>query len=236
MSEDANPPFDPAAFTPEAISARLAEERRLRRLQHRPANTLHIRPNLDYYRRQARRLHESQREKDPSSKLHAAQLAVARGVGYASWPRLVAAIRDREHAANELREALLRRDHEAIVRIVRKHPLALLDVGCVAPPDELGLLLEFVPVSEYDSDLRTALLDAVAEHHEPEGLEECVRMLLNWWSVVDSFYANDTIEERRERAAASPKGTRAVEMFDNTLGVLVWYVDEPDYDYMPEDD
>jgi hypothetical protein len=212
----------------------LAEERRLRRLKHRPANLLHVRPNLDYYHEQARRLHKSHREKDPASKLHAAQFAVARGVGFASWPMLAAAIHARERAANELHEALLRRNHEAIVRIVREQPLALLDAGSVAFPEELGLLLKLVPMRRHDPDMLTALLDAVAEHHKPEGLEECVGVLLNWGA--DPFYANDTIEDRRERAEASPNGAQAAELFQNALGVLAWYVDEPEHEYMPQDD
>lgn len=234
MSEATNPQFDQTRFTPEAIGERLADERRQRRLKRRPANTLPVRPNLEHYHEQARRLHKSQREHDPSAKLHSAQFEVAQNLGYASWPKLAAAIRDRGAAAHELREALQRRDHEVIVRIVREHPLALLDAGCVASPNELELLLRSVPVPEYDAAVRTALLDAVAEHHEPEGLEECVRMLLG--GRVDPFYANDTIEERWVRADASPNGARAAELFQNALGVLVWYVDEPDNEYMPEDD
>lgn len=234
MSESINLRFDPTCFTAEAISARLAEGRRLRRLTRRPANTLHVRPNLDHYREQARRLHKSQREQDPSSKLHAAQFAVAQRVGYASWPKLAAAIHARERAANELREALLRRNHDSIIRIVRKHTLVLLDAASVASPDELELLLKLVPMSRHNPDMLTALLDAVAEHHEPEGLEECVGMLLN--QGADPYYANDTIEERRELAAVSPKGAKAVELLEGALGVLAWYVDEPDNEYMPEDD
>lgn len=234
MSEASNPPFDPAHFSLGAIGARLAEERRLRRLKHRPANTLHVRPNLNYYHEQARRLHRSQRADDPSAKLHSAQFEVARGVGYASWPRLASAIQARAVAANELREALQRRNHEAIVRIVREQPFALLDAGCVASPGDLGLLLKHVPMRRHDPDMLSALLDAVAEHHEPEGLEECVGMLLNWGA--DPYYANDTIEVRRERAAASPNGAQAAELFENALGVLVWYLDEPENEYLCKDD
>lgn len=97
------------------------------------------------------------------------------------------------------------------------------------------MLLECVPVSRFDSKLRTALLDAVAEHHKPKGLDECVRMLLDW-TDADPLYANDVIQDRRARAEASPSGAEDAETFDNVLGYLAWFVDEPDYDYMPEDD
>lgn len=235
MSEAINPQFDPTCFTPEAIGARLAEDRRLRRLNRRPGNTLHVRPNLAYYQEQARSIQRSRRENDPKFKLHAAQLELARGLGFVSWPKLVAAIHARERATNELQDALFNRDQDAVARIVRAHPLSVFDAGCIASPDELGLLLEFVLGFEHDSDRRIDLLDAVAEHHAPEGLEECVRMLLNG-RVAVPLYANDIILDRRERAAASQNGARAVELFDNVLSVLVWYVDEPDFDYMPEDD
>lgn len=229
MSEATDFNFDRASLTPEAIAARLAVERRLRVVKHRPANTLYVRPNLDFYQEQARRLHKAQ----PSSKLHAAQLTVARGVGFPSWPKLVAALRARERAANDLSESLARRDHDAILRIAREHPLALLDAGCVASLDELQLLLRIVPMRRHEPDMLTDLLDAVAEHHKPQGLEECVGMLMN--SGADPFHAYDIIEERRERAAASPKGEQAVEMFENALGVLAWVVDEPEDGYMSKD-
>lgn len=234
MSEATNPQFDPSQYTIEAIGARLVDERRRRRREHRPANTLHVRPNLDYYHDRARRLHKSQCERDPAAELHAAQFEVARGVGYASWPKLAAAIHARERAANELREALRHRHSEAIVRIVREHPNALFDAGCVASPDDLWLLLKTVPMRRHDPDMLTALLDAVAEHHAPEGLEECVGALLN--GGADPFYANDTIEERRDRAEASPNGAQAAELYQNALGVLASYVDVPENDYMSEDD
>lgn len=234
MSEANHAPFDPSHFGIEAIGARLVEERRRRRREHRPANTLHVRPNLGFYQEQARRLHTSRREKDPSAELHAAQFEVAGGLGFPSWPKLAAAIHARERAATELREALRHRDSEAIVRIVREHPDALLDAGCVASPEELWLLRRLVPMRRRDPDILTALLDAVAEHHAPEALEECVRMLLS--EGADPFYANDTIEERRDRAEASATGAHSAELFQNALGVLAWYVDEPEDGYMTNDD
>jgi hypothetical protein len=236
MSEPTNPQLDTSQYTMEAIAARMAEGRRVRRLGRRPANALHVRPNLAYYQEQVRRLYKSQREQDPTTTVHSTQLQFAIGIGFPSWPKLAAAIHARERAANEVREALRRRHNEEIVRIIREHPHALLDAGCVASPEELGLLLEVVPVSRHDSKLRTALLDAIAEHHDPEGLEECVRLLTDW-SDVDPDYADDTIRDRWQRAEASPNGTRSAELFENALGVLSWLTDSPDYsEYMSEDD
>lgn len=236
MSEGPNPQSSPALTGDDLVWANLRESRRLRRLKHRPPNTLPVRPCLEYYVKRARELHKAEREQDSSSKLHSAQFAVARGLGLSSWRKLVAAIQSRDCEANELSIALAQRDAEAIRRIVGEHPLALLDVGSVAPPDELGLLLEVVPVSRHDSKLRTALLDAVAEHHDPEGLEECVRLLTDW-SDVDPDYADDTIKDRWQRAEASPNGARAAELLENALGVLSWLTDPPDYsEYMSEDD
>jgi len=234
MSEPKNPHFEHSQFTIEAIAARLAEERRQRRREHRPANKLHVRPNLEYYQEQARRLLKSHCEHDPSAELHSAQFEVARGLGFASWPKLAAAIHARERAATELRGALGLRDNEAIVRIACEHPDSLLDAGCVASPDELHLLRRLVPMRRHNPDMLTALLDAVAEHHAPQGLVECVGMLLS--EGADPFYANDTIEERRDRVEASPSGAQVAELFQNVLGVLAWYVDEPENEYMPEDD
>lgn len=236
MSEPINPQFDPSQYTMEAIAARLEESRRERRLKRRPANALHVRPNLDYYREQAQRLHKSQREHDSSAKVHLAQLQIANSLGFPSWPNLAAAIRDRERAANELCDALRRGQHEAITRVVRAHPHALLDAGCVASPTELGLLLEIVPVSNNDAKRRNALLDAVAEHHDPDGLEECIRLLTDW-SDVDPDYADDTIKARWLRAEASPNGARDAELLENALGVLSWLTDPPDYsEYLSESD
>lgn len=235
MSEATNPQFDPENNSLEAIAARLTEERQRRRLTHQPANNLHVRPNLDHYRKLARRLQKTQLEEDPSARLHAAQLAVARDVGFASWRGLVAAIRKRDRASRALRDALRCRDQERILRVVREHPLALLDAGSVASPDELELLLRIVPMSRHDPDMLTDLLDAVAEHHTPEGLAECVGMLLN--RGADPFYANDTIEDRRERFEASPNGEQDAELLDSALGIMAWYVDEPDDGgYIPEGD
>ncbi len=234
MSEATNPQFEGVQKSLAEISARLAEDRRRRRQERRPASTLHVRPNLAHYRLQARRLHESRRASDSTLKLHAAQLEVARSVGFASWRKLAAAIHDRERAAAQLFEALRRGDHEAIARIVREYPHSLLDAGCVASPEELQLLMNIVLASGDQASIPTILLDSVAEHHKPEGLEECVRILLGLGA--DPLYANDAIEERRERVGRNPDGTEAAELFDNALGVLVWYVDEPEYDYLPEDD
>lgn len=236
MSESPTPHPEPSSFTFEAIAARLEEHRRQRRLERRPANALHVRPNLEYYKDQARRLHRSQRVNNPSTELHAAQLGIARELGFASWPKLAAAIDARSTAATELRAALGRRDSDAVLRIARDHPDAILDAGCIATPDELGMLIEIVPVSRHDPKSRTALLDAVAEHHAPEGLEECVRLLTDW-SDVDADYAEDVIHERLRRVEESPHGERSAELFQNTLGVLSWITDPPDTsEYMSEDD
>jgi hypothetical protein len=236
MSDLAIPPFDPNHFTPEGIAERLDEDRRQRRLKHRPANGLPVRPNLDYYRKQARSLHESQRKSDPLATLGAAQSVIARGLGCISWHALALTIQSRMRAADELKQALLRRDQKAIARIVTQHPHALVDAGCVATPEDLGVLLEIVPVSRHDSKLRTALLDAVAEHHDPEGLEECVRILTDW-SDVDPDYADDVITERLMRAEESPSGAHVAELFENARGVLSWLTNPVDYsEYMSEDD
>lgn len=236
MSDPAFPHFNPKDFSLEGIAARLAEERRNRRLKHRPANTLPVRPNLEYYRDQARILQASQRESDPMAALAGAQTVIARRFGFISWRELAVTIQARKRAADELIQALRCRDHKAIARTVRVRPDALLDAGCVASPESLQLLLKVVPVSRHDSKLRTALLDAVAEHHEPEGLEECVRLLTDW-SDVDPDYADDTIKDRWQRAEASPNGARSAELFENALGVLSWLTDPPDYsEYMSEDD
>lgn len=236
MSESPTPHPEPSSHTFEAIAARLEEHRRRRRLERRPANALHVRPNLEYYKDQARQLHKSRRESNPSAALHAAQLEIARHCGFASWPQLAAAIDARSTTAMGLSTALGRRDSEAVLRIARDHPNAILDAGCVATPDELGRLIEIVPVSRHDSKMRTALLDAVAEHHSPEGLEECVRLLTDW-SDVDADYAEDVIHERLRRAEESPHGGPTAELLQNTLGVLSWITDPPDTsEYMSEDD
>lgn len=236
MSESPTPHSEPSSFTFEAIAARMEERRRQRRLERRPANALHVRPNLEYYKEQARQLHKSRRESNPSAGLHTAQLEIAREFGFVSWPKLAAAIDARSTAAAELSAALGRRDSEAVLRIARDNPDAILDAGCIATPDELGLLIEILPVSRHDQKMRTALLDAVAEHHAPEGLEECVRLLTDW-SDVDADYAEDVIHERLRRAETSPHGEGAAELFQNTLGVLSWITDPPDTsEYMSEDD
>lgn len=236
MSESPTPHTEPSSSSFEAIAARMEEHRRQRRLERRPANTLHVRPNLEYYKEQARQLHKSRRVANPSAELHSSQLEIARDLGLASWPKLAAAIDARNNTATELSTALARRNSEAVLRIAREHPDAILDAGCVATPDELGLLIEIVPVSRHDSKMRTALLDAVAEHHAPEGLEECVRLLTDW-SDVDADYAEDVIHERLRRAEESPHGERSAELFQNTLGVLSWITDPPDTsEYMSEND
>jgi hypothetical protein len=236
MSESPTPHLDPSFFTSEALAARMEGDRRQRRLERRPAKTLHDRPNLEFYKDEALRLHKSRLKKDPSAELHAAQLEIARGLGFASWPKLTAAIATRNATATELRAALGRRDSDAVLRIARDHPDAILDAGSIASPDELEMLIEIVPVSRHDPKMRTALLDAVAEHHVPEGLEECVRLLTDW-SDVDADYAEDVIHERLRRAEESPHGERSAELFQNTLGVLSWITDPPDMsEYMSEDD
>lgn len=236
MSELTSPYFDPSKLGFELVAARMEEERRARRLARRPANALHVRPHLDYYREQASLLHKSQLAQDPAATLHSAQFEVARSVGYPSWPKLAAAIHNRKYAADQLSNALGRGDTGAIVRIVRKHAHALLDAGCIASPEELGLMLKIVPGLRRDSKLRTALLDAVAEHHRPEGLDECVRVLTDW-GEVEPFYADDIIKDRWRRAEESPNGAQAAKSFEDAIGVLCWLTDPPDYsEYMSEGD
>lgn len=236
MSESPTPHPEPSSLSFEAIAARMEEHRRQRRLERRPANALHVRPNIKYYKEQARRLHKSRRESNPSAKLSAAQFEIARELGFASWPKLAAAVDARNNTATELSTALGRRNSEAVLRIAREHPDAILDAGCIATPDELGMLIKIVPVSRHDSKMRTAILDAVAEHHAPEGLEACVRLLTEG-GVVDADYAEDVIHQRLRRAEESPHGQRSAELFQNTLGVLSWITDPPDTsEYMSEDD
>lgn len=236
MSEAPKPNFDPFQNSLEAIVERLRSERNRRQLERRPPNTLHVRPNLDHYRDRAWRLHISQRKQDSTAKLHSAQLEIARGLGFASWRKLADAIKGRREAANQLCAALARGDREAIRRIARDHPHAVFDGGCVVAPEELRLLIDVLSITNRDSKLRTALLNAVAEHHRPEGLSECCQILTSW-SEVDADYAADVISNRQQRVEDAPDGERLYEVFEEALGVLSWITDPPDdSEYMTERD
>jgi ankyrin repeat protein len=69
----------------------------------RPARALPAEPNLDHLKTEAKRRLKGLRERDPQAKLAAAQLAVARDYGFASWRALKAhvdtSIRQRVFAA-----------------------------------------------------------------------------------------------------------------------------------------
>jgi hypothetical protein len=236
MSEAPMPNFESFQKSIEAIAERLRDERNRRQLERRPPNTLHVRPNLDHYRDRAWRLHTSQRKQHPTAKLHSAQLEIARGLGFASWRKLADAIKGRREAANQLCAALARRDREAILRIARDHPHAVFDGGCIVSPEELRLLIDVLSITNRNSKLRTALLDAVAEHHRPEGLGECCQILTGW-SEVNADYAADVIWNRQQRVEDAPDGERMEELFEEALGVLAWVTDPPDdSEYMTESD
>lgn len=236
MSEAPTPFFDSFQKSLAEISRRLREARRLRRLERRPPSVLHVRPNLEFYRDEAWQLYKSQQKQDAAAKLSSAQLQVARGLGFASWRKLAAAIKARRDAANELCAALGRKDRDAVLRVARDHPHAVLDGGCVVSPDELGLLIEVLQITNRDFKVRTALLDAVAEHHDPEGLAECFQRLTSW-ADVDADYAADVISSRQQRAEDTPDGERLEELFEEALGVLSWITDPPDdSEYMTESD
>src|SRR5215471_9476087 len=95
--------------------------------------SLPARPNLDWYRKAAKKKLAELRAQRPSAKLADAQLAVAREHGFASWRKLVAAIATSTSDAQALLAAASEGDAATVRRLLDAQP------SLVSTTDDQGL-------------------------------------------------------------------------------------------------
>jgi len=111
---------------------------------------LPVRPNLDQLKHQAKDLLREMKHGNRAAKLAEAQLALARGYGIVSWPRLVLACR--------LIEAIWKDDAAMVRTIVRKHPALLHEMARGTQGCNWG------PPMSYAANLgRDRIIDALRE-------------------------------------------------------------------------
>jgi ankyrin repeat protein len=133
-------------------------------------------PHPDWYRKAAKRKLAAMRRHDPGAKLAAAQLAVAREHGFASWRKLIEEIGARQLAASsvEFFDAIRRDDYDRIRAMLASEPklrdarspsgqTPLHVAAEINNPDTIKILLSHGadPSSRYGSSTHTALSWAV---------------------------------------------------------------------------
>ena len=97
-----------------------------------PSRHLPERPSLEQLRKQAREHLDTLRAADPAVTLAAAQHALAREYGFASWPTLVHHVESRQPARRMLRPAALRSDEKLLWSPGRGTDLWALIQACVS--------------------------------------------------------------------------------------------------------
>ena len=179
--------------------------------------SLPARPDLEWYRKSARKKLKQLRARDPKSKLADAQLAVAREHGFASWRKLRAAIETTNSDGQSIFAAAERGDLDTLRRLLDRDP------KLVRATDERGLTPLHYAASDRNPgrrDLIAALLSSGADvgardcaaftplHFAAGGDDvEVARMLLDAGAEVDAKDVDgDTplIVATRRSSAAEP--------------------------------
>lgn len=92
------------------------------------ANTLPDRPNLDWLKKAAKERPTALREREPSARLHEAQLEIARDYGFASWRALKAHV-DVLSVDGQVIAATLAGEARELERLLAAHPRKLALTG-----------------------------------------------------------------------------------------------------------
>jgi ankyrin repeat protein len=157
------------------------------------ARSLPARPDLDWLKKTAKsRLAELQRE-NPDTRLHTAQLEIARDYGFASWRDLKAHV-DTVGLDGQIIAATLNGDAGTLARLLDEHPAKIAITGgqwnrpLLHLAAERGHLecVELLLARGFDLDHRDRLDNATALHWAAAGGHlELVRLLLDAGADID---------------------------------------------------
>jgi ankyrin repeat protein len=128
-----------------------------------PSRPLPERANLEHLRKEAKRLLKTMRLSGAGANLAAAQLAVARQYGFASWRRLAAYVKALRDCGNQLRQAVRDGDLDAAAAILDDHPdLAHAATDITSrhrrPSDTVAMSLLHVAIAENQTEMARLLL------------------------------------------------------------------------------
>ncbi|HKV40280.1 MAG TPA: ankyrin repeat domain-containing protein [Blastocatellia bacterium] len=108
--------------------------------------------NLEHLKKEAKEQLRALRQQYPQSKLSAAQLAVARSYGFASWPKLRAYVEALHDMGQRLVNAVREADLETISAVLDRHPAlvnATTDLNQpIRPSDALAMRLIHLAIAE----------------------------------------------------------------------------------------
>lgn len=215
----------------EAVQRRVREERRQK---HRPPDKLPIRPNVEYYRKTAKDELRSRQGSEPELGVQLVQMQIAKRLGFASWPELVSAIENRNAAAQAFESALARNDLDAARALASENLEAALDVAATSAPDRFGLIFSLLQRLFPKRDVTTLLLNALVEHHTPDGMYDCVVQLMQY--SPDGDYAMDVLHFRLSELEVRPGTERDIEAIDEVMSQVAWLIDDSEFDYLSDGD
>lgn len=203
--------------------ARVARERRTANDQ------LPLRPNLGWYRDEARRRLRVARLADRESRLSDVQHTIAVELGFRHWRSFVCAVNHRNTRAACLSRAVQARDEHIVRHSIQTDLCAVLDVGCRATPDDLRWIRNLADSMLIGAAVLVALHDAIAERQEAQVIADSLRAVTT--IDTDWQYAIDVIITRRVAIEDDPLRIEEREAFDEALSELDMN-DQPETEYI----
>ena len=188
---------------------------------------LPVKPNLEHLKNQAKELlRQTRQNRTGRPTLAAAQLAIAREYGFASWPKLkrhVEALANAPHPEEALNAAVRASDAQAVAEVLERHPELKARLDDPLPGYGAGMQAILAAVQRSDRQTIDVLLRAgagirVRSHGWAGGigvLDECAPalapFLIERGTVVDAHSAArlEMIDLLRELAEADPAAVAA---------------------------
>jgi ankyrin repeat protein len=140
----------------------------------RPARTLPARPSLEHLKNEAKQRLKTLRQRDPQAKLAAAQLAVARDYGFASWRQLKAQV-DKTGSAQKNRKRVFDAARAGDVETVRRAFEAGFDPGAT---DDDGRTIHQIAKADRHEAIEILVRDVAGRETHPPEVQPVVRAIL----------------------------------------------------------
>jgi len=223
-------PFDFGA----SLAAQAEDERVRAHESLRPLGKLPPRPNLEWYRSEAKTRHKALTQAGSSDSLNQTQHRLARELGFRSWPEFVRTLNDRNRQAAKFSAALHLGNGELALEMLTANPSAVVDVAMTAHPDHLHALVDLArggPASALHALHMVAF--ALARYGSSQDLPWQIHAIvlpdLDWEAVMRLLH------DRKHEADLDQGREADATLLEEAISVLAPY-DEPELDVSLDDD
>lgn len=186
------------------------------------------RPNLEWYRAEAKRRHHVAVRVSPSAKLSHTQDELAREHGFSNWPRFSGTVTDRNARAQRFSAKLCAHDDHAVIQALMEDPLAVVDAALEATVDDLAYLRR---VGRFGAQPAVDTLHLVLFALARYGISRQLPWMLGAINMphFDWESATTVLYDRQRDMELDPLRASEIEMIEEAISALAVY-DEPEHD------